>query len=289
MKHICHISTTFNSKAGSTKRTYAIIRALVNAGYRVTLITGEEFSPRPEWTFNGVGLFRVKDLTKYIYPAKDAKALVELISVLKYLKPDVVHTHLAKAGVLGRAGARILKTNRIVHTVHGPTFAAGGGKSRAMVFGAIERICARAATDYLVFVGRELAEHYLDSGVRPRVGWRIIYTGLYDEVLSRGVCHSRKGIGLIRKELLAGDHAEIVITYVGRLVPSKRHEHAIKAVGVLRNKGIDAHLMIVGEGILREEKAYEEGLVSRVRAMGLDQAVHFMGYRSDVAEIHGRF
>jgi len=280
MCHICHVTTTFDGRAGSARRTYAVLRGLGAAGYTVSLVCGREFAPRGSWDLSGIRVRIIPEMSKYVDLRSDVLAVIRLIRELRALRPSVVHTHLAKAGILGRVAAWISRVPLVVHTVHGPTFAPGRGMSRALFLG-LELICAKVMTDYMVFVGDEIRRFYLRFGVGCSERSRVVRTGF----LGAGVrCEDLPGGArmALRRELCGGHDVGFLVGYFGRIVPSKNHFAAVEGVGTLRKMGLDAELAIVGSALLEEEKDYERKLRRRVLGMGLDGVVHFCGYREDV-------
>lgn len=154
MTGICHISTSFLRRAGIARRTAAIVAACAERGYRVSLIAGRDHD-LVDGDLPGVAIEIVRELAKPVRPLADATAVRRLGRLLRSLKPDLVHTHLAKAGILGRRAAARCGVRPIVHTVHGPTFPSHLPAPRRLLFRALERRAARL-TDALVFVGEEL-------------------------------------------------------------------------------------------------------------------------------------
>lgn len=277
---ICHINTTFIYKAGSTCRTFAVIRALADRGYRVIQIAGRDFEPHQEWNLSGIKFVRIPELVKYINPVEDIIALYKLYKILKRYKPQVVHTHLAKAGVLGRLAARLIKVPHIIHTVHGPTFPKRMHPIKKNLYRLLERFCGRF-TDYFVFVGEELRDEYIKNGVSPLDKTIVIRSGSPESDFIAAEKFSENEIKSIRRKF--SDNLEaFLIGYVARLVPSKAQDSAIRVLKLLRNKGIDAHLVLIGEGHLSEEKKYEVYLRRLTDELNLSGFTHFAGFQSHI-------
>ncbi len=297
MPHICHLSTTFNRRSGSARRTAAILAACVERGYRVSLIAGgghDLASSSPEsspvnrasvatWSqgdLPGVTVEVVPELVKPIRPLSDAVAAIRLGRLLRRLAPDLVHTHLAKAGILGRLTVARAGVPRLVHTVHGPTFPGHLPAVTRGLFRALESYAARR-TDAMVYVGEELRQSYLAQGVGCAASSRVIRTCQPAGHLAfRPPAPDRRQA--LRHLLCGGETCEMLLVHVGRLVPAKRPEHAIAVLEGLRERGLDARLVLVGEALLAAEKGTERRLRELAGRSPAAGRIHFAGFRRDV-------
>ncbi|MCP3961672.1 MAG: glycosyltransferase family 4 protein [bacterium] len=278
VRHICHISTTFNQRSGSARRTSAILAACVRRGFRVSLIVGEDHDSS-HGDPPGVAFESVPSLAKTIRPWRDAAALTAITRLLRELRPDLVHTHLAKAGIVGRWAARRAGVPKIVHTVHGPTFPGHLSAPARWLFRALERVAA-GHSHALVFVGEDLRRRYLDADIGSATDTRVIRTGRPAHQLDFEPTDARDPD--LRLELCDGERCELLLVQIGRLVPSKRPAHGIAALDDLRRRGVDARLALVGEALVDSEKGYGSRLRRRFESHGF---VHFTGFRDDVLEI----
>jgi glycosyltransferase involved in cell wall biosynthesis len=281
--HICHISTTFIHKAGSSRRTFFVLNELINHGYRVSLIVGRDYQPSEDWDMERIEIIRIPHLVKYIHPVKDILALLKITSALKRLSPDAVHTHLAKAGVIGRIAARVARRPSIFHTVHGPSFPESGNFLKRAIFKFLEKWCSRY-TQFFVFVGEAIKAEYIRNNISTEKNSVVIRSGRLDCEIDRFAQTGASNTDTIRKESGIGlDH--FVMVSVGRLVPSKQIEHSIRILKRLKNRGTRLCLWIVGDALLSEEKKYKDSLRKLVLKLGLEKDVIFWGYRQDVLDI----
>ena len=220
-------------------------------------------------------------LRRELSAAGDVRSVLSLYKLIREFQPDVVHTHTAKAGAVGRSAVILYnlihlrfgkKRIRIIHTFHGHVF---NGYFSGLVTAAflwIERILA-LFTDRIIAVSdtlkQELAERYR---IAPERKIKAIYNG-YDLKPFLALEQPQSGM---RAQPHRADHA-VTLTIVGRLVPIKGHKFLLQAFGGLR---FPARLMIVGDGLLKDE------LVQRAEELGIRNSVEFLGYRKDVVPVY---
>jgi glycosyltransferase involved in cell wall biosynthesis len=280
---IVHVCTTFMYRSGGISRLFARLGGMLRAGYQVTLVVGRDYEPAPHWDMNDFDVHQIKSLVKYISPVKDIQTFFLLAKAFRKIRPDVIHTHFAKAGLLGRLAAYFSRTPLILHTVHGPTFAKTLPVHKRIGYRWLETVVGRI-TNYFVFVGEEIRNEYIHAGVCDNYNSVVIYTGRPDEELDR-----IKELGTTdkqgcRQSFFKTKKAFIVVC-VGRVVPSKQQEHAILVIQQLRQMGINAKLIIVGEAFIKEEKRYVGFLKKLVDQLYLQDHISFSGYRTDVLDI----
>jgi len=281
-QHICHISTTFNTRSGSARRTTAILKKCVQEGYETSLIIGRDHDIA-ESDIPGVTIYQIPELVKYVSLKSDLIAPYNIFKLLRKINPDIVHTHLAKGGILGRFAAHCARTPYIVHTVHGPTFPHEMNTLKRMTYRIIEKWCGYI-TDSFVFVGGELRQSYIEAAVCSEKNSMVIHTGRPGSCIDRQqLSKARKD--KLRKELCKDQATSFLIVTVGRVVPSKQFEHGVSILKHLLHLNIDAHLVIVGKALLPEEQQYEKD----IQKLAVEQKIHdrviFTGYRDDVLDI----
>ena len=216
----------------------------------------------------------VPALGREISPADDLVALARMVQLVRRLRPDVVHTHMAKAGTVGRLAARICGVPLIVHTYHGHVFHSYFGPLKTRLFVTIERALG-LATDRIIVLGEEQRAEIASLGVAPTAKLEPIRLGL--ELRQFLDAESKRG-GL-RREL--GVSAETpLIGIVARLVPIKAHEVFFAAAAQVLQTLPHARFLVIGDG---ERRAELEALVDR---MGLRTAVTFLGWRRAVVGVY---
>lgn len=284
---ICHIFTTFYERGAP--RFLEILRGLRSERYQIDLWVGEEFSP--DWLekiqAEDVRVYRVPHLQKYIAPCKDVKAFWSMARTLMAQRYDLVHTHLAKAGILGRLAACWAGIPLIVHTVHGPSFPESKPWWQRAIFKQLERWVGRR-TDALVFVGQDLRSRYLDAGVGQEDNSYLIYTGKHWGPFLRAASMDPKERQQRRSRLGFKDD-DLVLGYVARVVPSKGHLYALRAVKRMIRKFPQLRLLLVGDAMLPGEQQYKQRLMKEVEKLQLQDVVQFLGHQHDIENYYAIF
>ena len=223
---------------------------------------GEGELTDPEVPVRAVPLLRPVD------PIQDTIALMRLRRLVTQTAPSIVHTHMAKAGTIGRLAALSHQSRpRIVHTFHGHVLDGYFRRGTQRFFLETERWLARH-TDLLLTVSPQIRESLLDLGVGRPEQYRVVPLGLD---LSSFLTVDRPR-GLLRSRLNLAWETPLVGT-VGRLVPIKDHTTLLRAMARLDG----THLAVIGDGELRPV------LAKLARQLGVDKRVHFLGWCRDVA------
>ena len=224
----------------------------------------------------GAEMVYVSSLGQPVNPFHDARALQQIGSIARRFRPDLVHTHTAKAGFLGRSAARLAVRPRpaLVHTFHGHVLEGYFGPGKTALYRGLERTLARW-TDRLIGVSRQTVDDLVRLGVAPREKFSVIPLGLDLEPFAR----LKQGAGAsLRSELGIADE-RVLLAFVGRVVPIKRVDLLIRAFARATGESGQAHLAIVGDGEIRT------GFERLARELGVAEEVSFLGYRRDLPEI----
>ncbi len=204
------------------------------------------------------------ELQRELSPRNDAAAVRALYRLLRERKPDVLHTHTAKAGTTGRAAALLRARARpgaVVHTYHGHVLSGYFGARRERVFKLVERGLAHA-TDALIAVSDEVRDDLVRFGIAPRQKFEVIPYG-FD--LDARVDSSETTRATKRAE--AGIDDTFVVGWAGRLTDVKRPLDLVRTLAQVP----DAMLVLAGDGELRgevEALAQQLGVTDRVRILG---------------------
>lgn len=285
---IAHVVTTFFD-SNATGWVMALAEDQKRRGCQVDLVVGRNASPEllAAKQAQGFGVVWVPSLRKYVRPLQEIRALVELYRVFRVRRYDVVHTHLAKAGVLGRLAAGLAGVPRIVHSVYGASFAPTQFWPRRVFFRDLERLAAKA-TDRFIFVGRELQEAYCRAGVCSADQGQVIYYGkdLTPFLAVAGL--SREDRAAQRQTLGLGEQ-DLVMGNVSRIVPWKGHDVALEVFAHLKNSFPTLKLLIVGDAMTASERGFKERLLSQVRRRRWQEDVIFTGWVRDPARFFAAF
>ncbi|MBW3541863.1 MAG: glycosyltransferase family 4 protein [Planctomycetes bacterium] len=218
-------------------------------GDEVALITGPALGPEGSLVeraqAGGFDFRIVPQLRRRIAPWSDWSSYRRLVSLLAEIRPDIVHTHSSKAGILGRAAAARLRIPA-VHTVHGPSFYPQQNAMVNLAFIAAERWAARR-TARMISVSDAMTDHYVAAGVgRPRQ-YVTIYSGMEVEPF----LHPPRPPHEVRAELgLSAD--DVVVGKIARLFHLKGHADVIAAAPSVVERCPRVKFLFVGDGILKE-------------------------------------
>jgi glycosyltransferase involved in cell wall biosynthesis len=260
---------------------------LTSRGFETLLVHGQLDEGEGDMRYLLSPSTRVRHLTalrRPIAPLHDALAIGRMLDILRDWRPHIVHTHMAKAGTVGRLAAAIYnhtagrdRRARLVHTYHGHVLEGYFSPSKNRVFIGIERQLARA-TDRIVAISpqirRELLEDY-------RIGrseqYRVVPLGFDLTALvaidDRARRDARAALGL--------DDDARVVTTVGRLTAIKQHALFVETAALVALRDPAAVFLLAGDGELRPE------LEALVRERGLEPHVRFLGWRRDLATVYG--
>lgn len=215
----------------------------------------------------------IPGLGREISPLVDTRALLRVVRVVRRFRPHVVHTHLAKAGFIGRVAARLSGTPVIVHTFHGHAFRGYFDPFRTRVFLEVERALARISTRIIaISPGQKDEIRQLRIASEPK----LIMVPLGIELTS----FLDPPCGALRHELGLGQDVPL-IGIVGRLVPIKAVDVFVDAMALVARKRLDARFVIVGDGELRPS------LEARAQRVGLGDRLFFLGWRPDLRLVYG--
>ena len=267
--HVAQIVTRCIAGAGGVA-----VRGALNLDperYRVTLITGEGGALTDRAAAAGINVVLEPSLVSPIAPREDARAFRQLQQLCSDEAFDVVHTHSAKAGVLGRLAAYRTGVPAIVHTYHGFPFHEFQSPWRRNGYVGIERRVARI-TDMVLAVGSGVATEALRRGLARPSRLRTVAPVVEDGPRARDA-RSRSAA----RQLLRLDDAVPVVGTVGRLDYQKAPEHLVAAAARMRHT--DAHFVWIGSGPELESTR------SLLRTRGLTDRFHLLGERHDVADL----
>ena len=211
---------------------------------------------------------RIAGLGRSVSLVADIRAFFALVAMIKKIAPDVIHTHTAKAGVLGRLAAILAgRKAKRVHTFHGHLLHGyfSGWKVKLVI--AIEKFLAKR-TDILVAVGNQVKEDLLAAGIGKSDQYRVFFPGLVEpKKISKEVARQQF-------EMEAGD---IYVAYVGRMTSVKRPDRLLNTAAEIKARNLPVKFIVAGEGDLFESTKRD----SERR----DLPVRFLGWRKDIGAL----
>ncbi|MBI2921122.1 MAG: glycosyltransferase family 4 protein [Planctomycetes bacterium] len=251
---------------GAQENTLLTVEGLHRRGWNVRLATGPAEGPEGELiTRARRGGFPVDDvptLRRAVRPVADAAAFLALARLFRRERPDIVHTHSSKAGILGRFAAAAAGVPRIFHTIHGLPFHPYARRSANALFIASERAAA-AVTEKLVVVADAMRRKALAAGVGRPGQYVRVWSGMEVEPF----LNLRKPREEIRRALgLPAD--ALVCCKVARLFELKGHDFVLEAAAQADPR---VHYLFVGDGLWRDR------LARKAASLGLSDRIHFAG------------
>ena len=263
---------------GAQENTLATINCLrVKTDVEVKLISGPTTGPEGSLENEARKIFPVTrhsslvtpftivpELVRSVHPLKDFLALRKLEKILRAQKPDIVHTHSGKAGILGRLAAKRAGVPIIIHHIHGPSFGNFQGAFANFIFTAAERRAAKV-TDHFFCSANAMTKLYLAAGI----GKPSMFTRIFSGFNLQPFFNSTNDLALRKQLGLEENH--FVIGKIGRLFKLKGHADLLAAFAKIQPKIPHARLLFVGDGALRGE------IENQIRALGLNGKVIFTG------------
>ena len=216
----------------------------------------------------------VPSLGRSIGLFRDLQAFWSVARLARAYRPAIVHTHLAKAGFIGRIAAKLCGARVVVHTYHGTVFHGYFGRRESSLYLRIERLLARLTTR-LVAVTDSQRDDLVRLGVAPAAKIAVVPLGLKLAPLRAAVdpVVSRAAFGI--------DPADAVVGTVARLVAIKDLGTFLRGIALLAARRPDLTALIVGDG---EERTALERLA---RDLGIAGRCRFAGWRADLPQVYG--
>ncbi len=223
----------------------------------------------------GATMGRLPELQQPVNPLRDAQALRKLARLVRSFRPHVVHTHTAKAGFIGRQAALAVRPRpAVVHTYHGHVLEGYFGTAKSRLYLEMERALARVS-DCLIGVSQATVDDLVRLGVAPRSKFRVLPLGLPLRELTLLSPPMRAGA----REALELEDEDVLLVFVGRIVPIKRLDLLLRALARAREADPRLQLMIVGDGEERPQ------LERQAAELGIAGQVHFLGYRRELRPV----
>ena len=268
---------------GPAIQAITLTKLLEPRGYRTRLVRGSEGEDEGSMDYlaGELGVAPTLIASMRRDPGQgDLLALARLIRIMRRDRPQIVHTHAAKAGTLGRTAALIAFPRRsrrpfLVHTYHGHSLTGYFDSRTARLFREIERLLARR-TDALVAVSAEVRDDLVALGVAPAEHFTLIPLGFDLSRFADDADRDSRRTALRAEWGVEPD--DEVVTLIARLVPIKRVDRFLRIARLLVDR-TRTQFVIVGDGELREQ------LLSSADARALGERVRWAGFRRDMPDV----
>jgi glycosyltransferase involved in cell wall biosynthesis len=254
-------------------------RGLNDSHHQTVLVTGEIEPGEADMSYlleqYGISRILIPSLGRELRPLRDLVTAWRLWRVIRRERPDVVHTHKAKAGAIGRVCALLAGVPVRVHTYHGHVFHGYFGAAKTRLFLAVERALARVTTRLVVPAPRlvdELAGRY---AIASADRFTVVPLGFDLAPFAAAEQHR----GELRRRLGVAEDVRLV-GIVGRMVPVKDHATFIAAAALLAKRHDDVHFVFIGGGEL------EPDVQRDVTARGLMSRTHLLGWSRQLERIY---
>ncbi|RMG06101.1 MAG: glycosyltransferase family 1 protein [Acidobacteria bacterium] len=273
---------------GPARHVIWLTKALQGESFQSVLVTGTVPDGEEDMSYfaheNGITPIVIPEMSREL-SIKDLVSFIKIYKILLREKPDIIHTHTAKAGTLGRLAGFFYKwlswglfigkprKVKLIHTYHGHIFHSYYGQLKTKFFLLIEKTLAFFATDKIVVISdKQFEEIHEKFGVGRRSQFVVIPLGIdlqpFLDVKKEGK--------EFRREIRVKDD-EILVGIVGRLTEIKNHKFFLRVVKLCHEKRRKVKFVIIGEGHLRAE------LEQLANKLGINDAVVFAGNRKDIS------
>jgi glycosyltransferase involved in cell wall biosynthesis len=260
-------------------------KGLESRGYETTLVSGQLARGEDTMAFVadelGVEPVAVPSLHREVSPVYDAAAVARLVTEIRRVRPHILHTHTAKAGAVGRTAALLAGAARppvVVHTFHGHVLRGYFGPVMTRFFLETERTLARHTTK-LIAVGPQVRDDLVALDVAPAEQFAVIRLGIDLESRVLGAEADRAAF----RRLFGIPEDRFVVGWIGRMTQIKRVPDVLRSFHALRGRGIDAALVLVGDG---PDRVAVERLAAE---LGIARDTFFVGYQRDVRPYYALF
>lgn len=271
MLRVVHVITRFVN-GGADENTLLTCNQQAEAGHRVWLVHGDEFTERMTGLLDPrVDVVEVSSLTREVSLLRDMAALGSLVRLFRHIDPHVVHTHTSKAGIAGRLASLAVPRAKVVHGVHILPFTSEPFAKR-MVYLGLEKLAA-LRTDAFIDVSEGMRDLCLDHSLGTHANHFVIRSGMDVERFR----HAAPADDIVA--LRRATEGALVVGYVAVLERRKRHRELLQAMLPLLERHAGICLVMAGDGPERQ------GLEQIVAERDLSHRVRILGFREDVERV----
>jgi len=275
--NVLHVHTRL-ILGGADENTLFTVNQLDRHRYRVALaVGGGSEAGMLARVAPDVEVVVIPELVREVSPGRDLAALRRLRRLMRERRFDIVHTHTAKAGILGRVAARSVSAPVIIHTLHGSTFHRALGPIEYALYWLLEKATG-AFTHQLICVGEDMKQRYLAAGIASPERYAVILSGMDLSAFEAAGEMSALRRAEVRRSLGVPADAPLV-GQVARLEERKGYRYFLELAEQVVHRVPGAHLVGLGAG------EQHEFLRAEAARRGLAERVRFPGFRPDIAEV----
>ncbi len=239
---------------GGPTHNVAYLTKYLDDDYQTILLSGtiDSSEASSEFLVSNLGLSPryIDNMQRELHPIRDISAYKQIKKIIQEFKPDIVHTHAAKAGAVGRLAAAHCNVPVIVHTFHGHIFHSYFNPIKTKVFLEIERYLAKKSTAIVAISDIQKKELSNDYKIAPADKFHVIPLGFDLDKFNENKEEKRK---LFREKWQLADD-EIAVGIVGRMVPVKNHAMFLEAMAqVIQQTDKKVKALLIGDGESRAE------------------------------------
>jgi glycosyltransferase involved in cell wall biosynthesis len=243
---VVHLVTRMNT-GGVAVLISELVVGLDPERFEVNLITGNCSNGEENYLQArglNLGEFVIPSMSRRLSPISDLKSFLIICNLLGKMKPDIVHTHTSKAGLLGRIAARIAAPKaKVVHTYHGHLLHGYFSTAATQFLTITEQLLAKLS-DLLISMGNEVKKNLLDVKIGNSERFLVVFPGV------RALKPNLNNPQVVK---FKGNHeSEVVFTFVGRLSQIKRCDRILELASMKEVRDASIHFLIIGDGELRE-------------------------------------
>ncbi len=242
---VVHIVTRMNT-GGVAVLIGNLMKGLDPNKFDLTLITGSCDSTEEDYLekiATSIPFLKVESLQRAISPRQDFVTFIKLWKILRTIKPDIVHTHTSKAGLIGRTVSRFAAPSaKRVHTFHGHLLDGYFSPAKTKLITNLESSLAKK-THALIAMGNQVKNDLLKVGVGSEYKFSVFFPGLKPAVIN-SKDDSKKNLEI--------NPSLATCLFVGRLTQIKRPDRLLDAIAILKSKGVQFEFLIAGDGELSE-------------------------------------
>ncbi len=274
---IVHIITRL-ILGGAQENTLITCKLLAQRGHDVTLITGPAIGPEGELFNQTRGqdykVITIDKMRRAICPWNDTISYLQIKKLLRQLQPDLIHTHSAKAGILGRYAGHSLKGKWaenlpvVVHTIHGLAFHRYQSQWLNKFYIAAEKSAAKR-TDFFITVADAMTKQTTDAGIGRLEQFVTAYSAIEENDFLEPISQERKKDFRQKYEI---NEDSIVLVTIARLFMLKGHKYIIESAKQLSKRFEKCVWLFVGDGNLSEQfkqQVLQLGLTEKIKFTGL--------------------